>query len=365
VTSKSAPHEAEKRAAETSKGRQQMTLFDPRKSLSMDRRTVLGYGAAAGLAASPLGRYALAQTPSVDVSQWSPEYIQSIAGTIDVDTAAECAKVVPLDYEGHVTLWYVGANEASDPITHEMERQFFEAFAKTYPNITIDKLNLNYNDISTKLRTAALGRAAPMVARLMLLWGGEYAAKGQLMELAPEDVGHDTSDFWPGAMKSCRWQGNTYGVPCRNETMALIWNAQIFDEAGLPPESQPETWADVVAYSKQIKETTGKAGYGLVARVNAGNTPYRFMPMAWAYGGGALDEIEPDPRYQSVYIHTEGTQAALQDCYDMYVRDRSVPVSALTNTNNENMDPFTASNLAMMISHPSSYTALIARAEGT
>jgi multiple sugar transport system substrate-binding protein len=40
-----------------------------------------------------------------------------------------------------------------------------------------------------------------------------------------------------------------------------------------------------------------------------------------------------------------------------------VPVSALTNTNNENMDPFTTSNLAMMISHPSSYAALIDRAE--
>jgi multiple sugar transport system substrate-binding protein len=43
----------------------------------------------------------------------------------------------------------------------------------------------------------------------------------------------------------------------------------------------------------------------------------------------------------------------------MYVRDKSVPVSALTNTNDENMDPFAASQLAMMISHPSSYAAIL------
>jgi multiple sugar transport system substrate-binding protein len=78
-----------------------MTIIDPRKSFSLDRRKLLGYTAATGLAASSLGRFsALAQTPSIDVGQWSPEYIRSIAGTIDVDTAAECAKVVPLDYEG-------------------------------------------------------------------------------------------------------------------------------------------------------------------------------------------------------------------------------------------------------------------------
>jgi len=224
------------------------------------------------------------------------------------------------------------------------------------------KVNIGYNDIFNKLRTATLGNAAPMVARLMLLWGVEFASKGQIMEFAPEDVGHSSDDFWPSAIKSCRWQGKTYGVPTNNETMAMIWNAGIFDEVGLDPESPPATWADVVNYSKQIKEQTGKSGYGLVARVNAGNTPYRFMPMAWAYGGGALDEAENDPTYQQVYINNDGTKAALQDCYDMYVRDQSVPASALTNTNNENMDPFLGNNLAMMVSHPSTYAALLDQA---
>jgi multiple sugar transport system substrate-binding protein len=336
-----------------------------RSLLSLNRRKLLGYTAGAGLAAGIGGRFdAFAQENplGVDAENWTPEYIESIAGSLEVDTAAECAKVVPLDYKGHVTYWYVGANEAAPPLQHEYERKFFEAFAKTYPNITIDKVNLGYNDIFNKLRTATLGRAAPMVARLMLLWGVEFAAKGQLAEFSPEDVGYNTSDFWPGAMKSTRWKGKTYGVPTNNETMALIWNASIFDQVGLDPEKPPASWDDLVKYSQVIKENTGKAGYGLVARVNAGNTPYRFMPMAWAYGGGALDEAEPDPTYQQIYINNDGTKAALQACYDMYVRDKSVPTSALTNTNDENMDPVLGNQLAMMISHPSSYAALLDKA---
>ena len=64
--------------------------------------------------------------------------------------------------------------------------------------------------------------------------------------------------------------------------MAFIWNADIFKRAGLDPDKPPATWDDVVKYSKQIHDKLGIAGYGLVARKNAGNTPYRFMPQLWA-----------------------------------------------------------------------------------
>jgi multiple sugar transport system substrate-binding protein len=330
-------------------------------SKSFDRRKLLGYGAAAGLGAAALrfdGLLAQSSDTGVDPDIWTPEYITSQAGTLEVDTAAEVGAVVPLDYSGKVTYWYafVPANEPA--ITLEMDEAFWAAFNETYPNIEVEFTRLDYNDMLDKIRTAALGNAAPMVAKMPILWGVEFAASGQLMELAPEDVGYPTAEYWPGAMKSVTWDGTTYGVPTNNETMALIWNAAIFEEAGLDPESPPATWDDVVAYSNQIKQETGKSGYGLVARVNAGNTPFRFMPTAWAYGGGALDEAEENPTYETIYANNEGTIAAVQAYYDMYVRDQSVPVSALTNTNNENADPFISGQLAMMISHPSEYAKM-------
>lgn len=87
------------------------------------------------------------------------------------------------------------------------------------------------------------------------------------------------------------------------------------------------------------------------------------MPQCWAFGGGALDEAEARPGYDKVYLGNAGTKAALQASYDMYVRDKSVPVSALTNTQTENLDPFIAGNLGMMISHPSEYAVLRDRTE--
>ncbi len=332
----------------------------------VDRRTLLASAAGAALAAAlPRDAKAQGSKTGMDAATWTPDYINSIAGTQDFDTAAECARVVPLNYTGRLTYWYWGPNQASSEIEKKMDVAFWQAFAKTYPNIKVTAQNLDYNQMLDKLRTAALGKSAPMVARLAILWGPEFAAKGQLLEFGPKDVGFGLDEFWPGGLKSVTWKGKTYGVPTNNETMALIWNADLFRQAGLDPERPPATWDDLVAYSKQIKDKTGKNGYGMVARVNAGNTPFRAMPQIWAYGGGALDEADPVPTYQKVDINNAGTKAALQASFNMYVRDKSVPVSALTNTQTENEDPFIAGQLAMMIAHPSEYAIMLDRAGKT
>ncbi|HWV36474.1 MAG TPA: extracellular solute-binding protein [Thermomicrobiales bacterium] len=331
----------------------------------------------AGVSAAALGTFiarnpgiAFAQDASdktgVDPAKWSPEEIAKIAGTIEVDTAAEVAKIVPLDYSGKTSYWWVGPTEATSDIEKKIDGEFWDAWAKTYPNIPLklgDNLqNVGYNDLLDKVRTAATGGAAPDVCKMPIMWGVEFAARGQLREVKLEDFGYSTDIFWPGALKSVTWEDKLYGIPTNNETMGFIWNRAIFEKAGLDPESPPKTWDDVVTYSKQIKDATGKAGFGLVARVNAGNTPFRFMPMLWAYGSGALDEAEDSPTYKTVMINNEGGIAALQAAYDMYVRDKSVPASALTNTQTENGDLYIAGEIAMMISHPSEYAALLDKA---
>ena len=315
------------------------------------------YGMIAGLAMGPTAGFA--QDMAIDLSKWSPEYIKSIAGTATFDTAAGCAKITPLDYKGRLSIWWTGPTDASPDIERKINDDFWAAWKATYPNIETDAQNINYNDLLDKLRTALLGNAAPMVVRLQILGGVEFGAKGYLQELKPEDVGYATRDFWPGAMKSVTYGGATYGIPTNNETMAFIYNAKIFKDAGLDPESPPATWDDVVAYSKQIHDKLGIAGYGMVAKQNAGNTPFRFMPQMWGFGGSALDEATDAPTYKTSGLNSPGAKAALQASYDMYVRDKSVPVSALTNTQNENQAPFIAGQLAMMIAHPSEYAKMV------
>ncbi len=156
--------------------------------------------------ASLISSPALAEPP-VDLSKWSPEYVRSIAGTEEFDTAEACGKVTPLDYKGRLTFWYQGVFEGDPDLLRQYYKDFFESFRKTYPNIQLEEQALTYNDLLDKFRTALLGNAAPMAVRLQILGGTEFAAKGYLEPLKPEDVGWSTEDFWPGAMKAVTWDG--------------------------------------------------------------------------------------------------------------------------------------------------------------
>ncbi len=341
-------------------------------SLSLNRRAVLAAAAGfAGIAAFQTSAFArLLQEVSktgVDPNKWNIETINALAGTITVDTAAELHALVPDTASGPLSYWNAGPVESTPQVAKDFYQQFLDMFKTWYPNIELDNQNVDYNDLLDKLRTAAAGGAAPDVAKMPILWGVEFAARGDLQEIILEDYGLSKELFWEGALKSVTWEGKYYGIPTNNETMAFIWNKQLFADAGLDPENPPATWADVVAYSKTIKEKTGAFGYGMVAKVNAGNTPFRYMPMVWAYGSSALDEAESAPTMKTTMINNEGGVAALQNMYDMYVRDRSVPTSALTNTQVENQDLFISGQVAMMIAHPSEYVTMqnkLAAAEG-
>jgi|GEM_PF-405206 len=299
---------------------------------------------------------------------WNPEVLRKLAGTLkEVDTKGAVAKVMPLDSKGKLTYWYVGPTQATPDIDKQADQAFWQAWNEMVPGVPMkvgdNVQNLDYNQMLDKLRTAAAGNSAPFAARLPIMWAVEFAAKGLLEEMGPEDLGYSKDSYWPGALKSVTWKGKLYGVPTNNETMAFIWNRKIFQDAGLDPDKPPATWEDVVAYSKAIKEKTGKAGYGLVARVNAGNTPFRFMPMLWAYGSGALDEAEENPTMEKVLINNDGGVQVFELIRKMYIDDKSVPTSALTNTQTENGDLFISGQIAMMISHPSEYASLMDKAK--
>ena len=135
----------------------------------------------------------------------------------------------------------------------------------------------------------------------------------------------------------------------------------LFQKAGLDPMKGPETWEDVKNFAKQIKDKTGKAGYGLVGKLNAGNTPYRYMPICWAYGGAALDETADAPTYQKSGFDSQGNIDALQWNLDVFARDQSAPGSSLNNTQIEVRDLFVSGEIGMMIDSPVVYTYVLSK----
>ena len=269
---------------------------------------------------------------------------------------------MPLDYKGRLTYWWTGPNEASPDIERKINDEFWEAFKATYPNIDVDAQNLDYNQMLDKLRTALLGNAAPMVVRLQILGGVEFAAKGYFQELKPEDVGYHDRRFLAGRDEVGHlWNGKTYGVPTNNETMALHLERQ--DLQGRRPRSGKPA-GDLGRRRRLFEADQGQAGQGRLRHGRQAERRQHAVPLHAARCGpmaaARSTRRRAKPDLQDGRAST--TRARRRRCrpsYDMYVRDKSVPASALTNTQNENQDPFIAGQLGMMIAHPAEYAVMM------
>ncbi|MGH3166443.1 MAG: ABC transporter substrate-binding protein [Trebonia sp.] len=240
---------------------------------------------------------------------------------------------------------------------------YTKTFPKQYPHLDFSHTIYGYTDVVPKLTVAWRGGNTPDVARVVNASCPQFVNEGLTTEITEADLGIPFSNFWPQALQSVRKSGATsgplYGIPTNNEAMMLIYNKDLFKQAGLDPSHGPATWTDLVSYAQTIKQKTGKYGYGLVGVQNNGNTPYRFCPMMWGYGGSIFDELTPNPTWKKVGINSAGTVTALELYQQMYSVDSSVQPSALSDQESDVATLFTKGEVAMMIDHPAAGTQVL------
>ncbi|KWT82375.1 ABC transporter substrate-binding protein [Agrobacterium tumefaciens str. B6] len=94
--------------------------------------------------------------------------------------------------------------------------------------------------------------------------------------------------YYPNIVDTVTFEDTQWGVPVAFSTKALYWNKDLFKQAGLDPEVPPKTWAEEIAFAKQIKEKTGVAGYGLPAKT-FDNTMHQFMHWVYTNNGKVID----------------------------------------------------------------------------
>jgi multiple sugar transport system substrate-binding protein len=138
----------------------------------------------------------------------------------------------------------------------------------------------------------------------------------------------------PNALKLGMIDGKIYGLAFTFSTPILYMNGKIFEEAALDPRNPPRTWAEVAACARQIKEKTGKDGFGLAP--NNG-----WVTEGILYSNGA--EILAPDRKSVVFASPQGI-AAFQMWQDLY---HSGAHAAGTDT--ELMEQFMAGNLGMQL----------------
>ncbi|OIJ17060.1 ABC transporter substrate-binding protein [Anaerobacillus alkalilacustris] len=150
----------------------------------------------------------------------------------------------------------------SSPTEQRIFEETLKAFEEEHPHIKV-KLDIIADQYMDVLRTRLIGNTAADVFFLDAFEAPALMATGVLEpldEYVTEDF--DVVDFEDPLLNAFKYDGVTYGFPKDTSTLALFYNLDLFEEAGL--ERAPKTWEELVGYAKILKEETGVHGFGIV-----------------------------------------------------------------------------------------------------
>lgn len=106
---------------------------------------------------------------------------------------------------------------------------------------------------------------APTMAIMMNTSMTALLDAGQLLSIDDffEQTDTKKEDFVDGVLDALTVDGKLYGLPQDlNVARAMYWNKDLFEKAGLDPETPPETWEEVFEYAEKLSDPDNGV-YGL------------------------------------------------------------------------------------------------------
>jgi len=199
-----------------------------------------------------------------------------------------------------LTFWNAYSATAEEPY---VEKTLIPAFEASHPNITVQAVNIPYDQFHQKLLTAIAGGTAPDVARLDIIWQPEFANLGALVPLdqTMSDFSTYQNAVFPGPLATTFYQGHYYGLPLDTNTRVLIYNKTVLQQAGIanPPATTDEFLADCA----KIKAL----GPNHYCFADGGMYGWATGPWVWSFGG---DFASPDLSKATGFINGPDTVAA-------------------------------------------------------
>lgn len=202
----------------------------------------------------------------------------------------------PASVKADLTWW-----DTSDP-TNEAPafKALIKKFNEEYPNVHINYESVPFAEAQNKFKTAAAsGSGAPDILRAEVAWVPEFASLGYLYSLDGTALLEDKEDFLPTPLSANVYDGKTYGVPQVTDTLALMYNKKLFEEAGI--DAAPTTWAEVSDAAAKLKKVGADGIY-----VNSGG--YFTLPFIYGEGGDIVD-----PEAKTIEINSDAAVAGMTE----------------------------------------------------
>jgi multiple sugar transport system substrate-binding protein len=208
-----------------------------------------------------------------------------------------------------LTFWGSYGNGGNSAQQDALEKTLIPAFEKANPGITVDYVDLPYDDLLQKLTTSAAGGELPDLVRSDIGWVPQLAELGVLVPLSEEMDGYDelADATYPGILSTNLYDGKYWGMPLDTNTRVLITDQATLDAAGM--SAPPATFDEF----KQMGAALQGSGKSLFADSGLGS--WNLFPWIWSGGGEVTDA---DLTTATGYLDDDKSVAAVQMLVDLY-----------------------------------------------
>lgn len=179
-------------------------------------------------------------------------------------------------------------------------------------------------------------------------WVPVFASYGWLEPIDEKlDAWKDTGQIWENLWPTVSYKGKRYGLPWYTDDRSLMYNFNMFRDAGLDPNDPPEKWYDLVGYAMLLTDAAkGKYGYGVSGAMSE-ITTLGYMIFLYGAGGRLLT-----PDYKAAAFNTPQGLEALKFYTDLFLKYRVSPPATLSYTEDDYRTMMAMNKVAMAIGGP-------------
>ncbi|GCD18633.1 sugar ABC transporter substrate-binding protein [Cellulomonas algicola] len=281
----------------------------------------------------------------------------ALAGVLSIGLLTACStddSDSPTGEDGKVRITVAGLLPTADDAAKEQLAERVAAFEEEYPDIDVETEDYEWK--ASTFTTQLAGGTLPNVFEIPLTDGKTLIENGQLADIDAQVKALPYGDQFNDALiaNGTGDDGKIYAVPAKSiYAVALHYNRNLFEQAGLDPDQPPTTWDEVREDAKKIHDATGVAGYAMMALDNAGG----WQLAAGANSRGGVIETFDGDAYTAT-LDDPAVAEHLQWLHDLKWEDGSLLDRTDLGWGDINTE-FAAGNLAMYTSGSDVYSSLV------
>jgi multiple sugar transport system substrate-binding protein len=208
-----------------------------------------------------------------------------------------------------LTFWGSYGNGGHSAQQDVLNNELIPAFEAEHPGVTVEYVDIPYDDLLQKLTTSSAADELPDIVRADLGWVPRFADLGVLVPLS--DVMPDWDELadavFPGVLATNYYDGKYYGLPLNTNTRVLITNPAALEAAGR--DAPPSTFDEFVAMGEALE------GTGITLFADGGLGAWNVMPWIWS-GGGDITDAELTT--SSGVLDSDANVATIEMLVDLY-----------------------------------------------